>query len=206
MKKTAFLVIALCCMLTKAFVQTRGGNPKFDSNANPYIKILQDTAVGKRTAKFLMNFVQPEVLRDYFTSSPCSEYTQLSDTRITQFTEFVAQFMSGRTDVKQMTKAENDFKKKGVSSQAADIDYHINFIEQQGTFITDATAPVENLICRARGSLQAIKSIVSYLEAIRKVFPSVEAVDEVIQKAKQILLSYPDNKSLVALIKKNRNQ
>ncbi len=206
MRKTAFLILALCFLLAKTFAQARGGNPKFDSNANPYVKILQDTAAGKRTAQFLMNFVQPEVLRDYFTSSPCAEYTQLSDTRITQFTEFVSQFMSGRTDVKQMTKAENDFKKKGVSSQGADIDYHIDFIEQQGTFSTDANAPIENLICKAKGSLQAIKSIASYLEAVKKVFPSVEGTEEILQKAKQVLVKYPDNKSLVALIKKNRNQ
>ena len=151
-----------------------------------------------------MNFVKSEVLRDYFTASPCNEYVEISNTRITQFNDFVQQFLSGSSDPKQMKKAEEDFKKRGVGSFASDIDYHLSFIEKQGTFTGDAIVPVENLICRAKGGVQAIKSIVNYLEAVKKIFPSTPGVDEVIAKGKQALSSYSDNKSLLAVIKKNR--
>lgn len=205
MKKVCFFVIVQFFLLTDGFSQARGGNPKFDAAANPYEKILKDTATGKRTAKFLMNFIQPEVLRDYFTASPCNEYAELNNTRIAQFSEFVEQFVSGRTDVKQMTKAESDFKKRGVTAQIVDLEYHIGYIEKQGTFSSDAKEPVENLVCRAKGSLQAIKSIVAYLEAIKKLFSSIEGIDAAIQKGKQALSSYPDNKALLAIIKKNKS-
>ncbi|HCL05757.1 MAG TPA: hypothetical protein DHW64_07265 [Chitinophagaceae bacterium] len=206
MKKIAFIILVQFFLLVSSFSQERGGNPKFDLNMNPYEKIMKDTATGKRTAKFLMNFIQPEVLRDYFTSSPCTEYTQLSDTRINQFNEFVQKFVTGRIDAKQMTKAENDFKKRGVAAHMTEIDYHIGFIEKQGTFSADGNTPVENLICRARGSVQAIKSIVNYLEALKILFPAIQGIDEVIQKGNQALLSYPDNKSLLAIIKKNKSK
>lgn len=205
MKKTCFFVIVQFFLLANSFSQARGGNPKFDVDANPYEKILRDTAIGKRTAKFLMNFIQPEVLREYFTASPCNEYVELNNTRIAQFSEFVEQFVSRRTDAKQMTKAESDFKKKGVTAQMADLDYHIGYIEKQGTFSSDAKEPVENLVCRAKGSVQAIKSIVAYLEAVKKLFPSIDGIDDAIQKGKQVLVVYPDSKALLEIIKKNKS-
>lgn len=205
MKKIAFIILAHFFLLATGFTQARGGNPKFNAAENPYEKILKDTVTGKRTAKFLMNFTQPEVLRDYFTTSPCNEYAELNNTRITQFGAFVEQFISGRTDAKQMVKAESDFKKRGVTAQITEIEYHIGYIEKQGTFSSDAKEPVENLVCRAKGSLQAIKSIVTYLEAVKKLFPSIDGIDDAIQKGKQALVAYPDNKTLLAIIKKNKN-
>lgn len=201
------VVVAFCIVLISinATAQSGRGNPKFDAAANPYEKILKDTATGKRTARFIMNFLQPEVLRDYFVASPCNDYAEVSNTRITQFNEFVQQFLSGSSDPKQMKKAEEDFKKKGIVSFSADMDYYIGFIEKQGTFTGDANQPVENLICRAKGSVQAIKSMVIYLEAVKKVYPSVTGIDEVIEKGKQALSTYPDNKSLLTIIKKNKN-
>jgi hypothetical protein len=204
MKKITAILFVSFFTLSMAMAQPRGGNPKFDASANPYEKILKDTATGKRTARFIMNFLPTEVLRDYFNASPCNEYAELSNTRITQFNDFVQQFLSGSSDPKQMKKAEEDFKKKGTASFAADIDYHLGFIEKQGTFTSDANIPVENLICRAKGSVQAIKSIINYLEAVKKVFPSTPGVDDVIAKGKQSLSAYPDNKSLLAVIKKNK--
>ncbi len=205
MKKICFFVIVQFFFLVGGYSQARGGNPKFDAAANPYEKILKDTVTGKRTAKFLMNFIQPEVLRDYFAASPCNEYAELNNTRIAQFSEFVEQFISGRTDAKQMTKAENDFKKRGVTAQVTEIEYHIGYIEKQGTFSSDAKEPVEHLVCRAKGSLQAIKSIITYLEAVKKLFPSIDGIDDAIQKGKQALVAYPDNKALLAIIKKNKS-
>jgi hypothetical protein len=205
MKKIVFVPLCLLFVVLNAAAQSGRGNPKFDAAANPYEKILKDTATGKRTARFVMNFLQPEVLRDYFNASPCNDYAEVSNARMTQFNEFVQQFLAGSSDPKQMKKAEEDFKKKGTASFSADMDYHIGFIEKQGTFASDAIEPVENLICRAKGSVQAIKSMVIYLEAVKKVYPSVTGIDEVIQKGKQALSAYPDNKSLLAVIKKNKN-
>lgn len=205
MKKLFFFVPIHFFLLTTVFSQARGGNPKFDAAENPYEKILKDTVTGKRTAKFLMNFTQPEVLRDYFTASPCNEYAELNNTRITQFGAFVEQFISGRTDAKQMAKAESDFKKRGVTAQVTEMEYHIGYIEKQGIFSADAKEPVENLVCRAKGSVQAIKSILAYLEAVKKLFPSIDGIDDAIQKGKQALVAYPDNKALLAIIKKNKS-
>lgn len=205
MKQFQIILIALFLTGLSVKGQDRGANQKFDAGANPYEKLLKDTAAGKRTARFLMNFVKSEVLRDYFTASPCNDYVELSNTRITQFNDFVQQFLSGSSDAKQMKKAEEDFKKKDAASFASDIDYHLGFIEKQGTFTGDANVPVENLICRSKGSIQAIKSIVNYLEAVKRIFPSTPGVDDAIAKGKQALASYPDNKSLMAAIKKNRD-
>jgi hypothetical protein len=205
MKKIVLASFYLLLIIINAAAQPGRGNSKFDAATNPYEKILKDTAAGKRTARFVVNFLQPEVLRDYFNASPCNEYAEVSNTRMTQFNEFVQQFLSGSSDPKQMEKAEEDFKKKGTASFSADMDYHIGFIEKQGTFASDANQPLENLICRAKGSVQAIKSMVIYLEAVKKVYPSVTGIDEVIEKGKQALSNYPDNKSLLAVIKKNKN-
>lgn len=205
MKKLQTILIVLLFSGIFLQAQDRGGNPKFNTASNPYEKILKDTAAGKRTARFLMNFMKTEVLHDYFAASPCNEYVELSNTRISQFNGFVVQFLSGASDPKQMKKAEEEFKKKGASSYVADIEYHIGFIEKQGTFTGDAILPVEDLICRAKGSVQAIKSITSYLEAVKKLFPSTPGVDEAITIGKQALSIYPDNKSLLTVIKKNRD-
>ncbi len=204
MKRILIVILFQASLITVGFSQSRGGNPKFDPDTNPYEKIIKDPEPGKRTAKFFMNFNQPLVLRDYFDASPCNDYVNLSNVRIKQFNEFVDAFLKGGTDAKQMAKAENDFKKKGVKSQLEDIDYHIGFIEKQGTFANDANTPIENLLCRAKGSLQAIKSTVTYLEAIKKLFPAVEGLDEAIEKGKNTILAYPDNKSLLAIINKHR--
>ncbi len=206
MNRIVLLVIGQLLWITTVYGQARSANPKFDVAANPYEKIIQDTMAGKRTAKFLINFKQPEVLNDYFISSPCADYAQLSNTRIAQFNEFVDRFLNGSIDGKQMAKAEAEFNKRGVLAQKAEIEKHAGLIEKQGTFTTDANAPIENLICRAKGSLQSIKSVISYLVAVKKVFPTVQGVDAVIQDGEKILAAYPDNKSLMALIKQNKSQ
>nr|WP_294996135.1 hypothetical protein [uncultured Sediminibacterium sp.] len=206
MKQVLITVLLQCSLLVTGFSQARGGNPKFDADANPYEKIVKESDQGKRTAKFFQNFIQPPVLRDYFDASPCNEYVNLSNTRIEQFTDFVDAIIKGGIDAKQMTKAANDFKKRGIATQIADIDYHTGYIEKQGTFTTDNKVPVENLLCRAKGSLGAIKSIVAYLEAVKRLFPSIDDIDMAIQKGKSTIHAYPDNKSLLDKIKQNLNQ
>lgn len=206
MNRIVLLFVGQLFWIMTVYSQERSISPKFDASSNPYGKIIQDTMAGKRTAKFLINFKQPEVLNDYFISSPCADYAQLSNTRIAQFNDFVEQFLKGSIDGKQMDKAEAEFNKRGVLAQKAEIEKYAGLIEKQGTFTTDANTPIESLICRAKGSLQSIKSVINYLAAIKRVFPSVQGVDAVIQDGEKIIAAYPDNKSLMALIKQNKSQ
>ncbi len=204
MKKIfVFGILSIC--LSSLFAQPGRENPRHSPDANSYEKVLEDTARGKRTAKFLKNFTVPQVLRDYFTSSPCNDYQILSETRIQQFEAFVQQFLSGPSDPKQMKLATENFKKAGTGKSFEQIDYHFGFIEKQGTFTNDQQTPVENLICRAKGSIQALKSELAYLKALKKIFPETPGVDDGISRIEEGLKQYPDNKSLLALIKKNRD-
>lgn len=204
MKKSSITFLLVLSFLT-ALAQPRGESGRFSADANPYEKILEDTARGKRTAKFLKNFIAPQVARDYFNSSPCNDYVVLSETRIQQFEAFVQQFLSGANDPKQMKMAAENFKKAGTAKSLEQIDYHLSFIEKQGTFTSDQKEPVENLICRAKGSLQALKSELVFLKAIKRVFPETPGTDDGISRIEEGLKQYPDNKSLLALIKKNRD-
>ncbi len=203
--KNIILISLLFICQSSLFAQPGRENPRNSPDANPYEKVLEDTARGKRTAKFLKNFITPQVLRDYFTSSPCNDYQVLSETRIQQFEAFVQQFLSGPSDPKQMKMATENFKKAGTGKSFEQIDYHFGFIEKQGTFTTDQQTPVENLICRAKGSIQALKSELVYLKALKKIFPETPGVDDGISRIEEGLKQYPDNKSLLALIKKNRD-
>jgi len=203
--KKIFLFGLLSICLSPLIAQPGRENPRNSPDANPYEKVLEDTARGKRTAKFLKNFMVPQVLRDYFTSSPCNDFQALSETRIQQFEAFVQQFLSGPSDPKQMKMATENFKKAGTGRSFEQIDYHFGFIEKQGTFTNDQQTPVENLICRAKGSIQALKSELAYLKALKKIFPETPGVDDGISRIKEGLKQYPDNKTLLALIKKNRD-
>lgn len=203
--KKIFLFSLLCISLGTLLAQPGRENPRNSPDTNPYEKVLEDTARGKRTAKFLKNFIAPQVLRDYFTTSPCNDYQVLSETRIQQFEAFVQQFLSGPSDPKQMKMVAENFKKAGTGKSVEQIDYHFGFIEKQGTSTSDDNAPVENLICRAKGSIQALKSELAYLKALKKVFPETPGVDDGISRIEEGLKQYPDNRSLLALIKKNRD-
>jgi hypothetical protein len=116
MKKIfVFGILSIC--LSSLFAQPGRENPRHSPDANPYEKVLVDTARGKRTAKFL-KFCST-VLRDY-TSSPCNDYQVLSETRIQQFEAFVQQFLSGPSDPKQMKMATENFKKAGTAKFRTD--------------------------------------------------------------------------------------
>lgn len=195
----------LCIIIIFSSIAQDRVNAKFSSDSNPYESILKEEHTGKRTAKFLKNFIKPEVLRDYFQTSPCNEYATLSDTRITQFQTFITEFLSKEKDAKQMNTAEANFKKFNFKGLQSDIDKYRKYAEEQGTYVSDNNTPIENLLCRFKGGLQAIKSIQVYLEMIKKVFPSITEGDEALQLAKDILQTYPDNKSMLATIKKNLN-
>lgn len=203
--KTVSLVFTCSLFCLAAATQPRGENPKYNKDINPYEKILQDTARGKRTAKFLMNFLEPEVATSYFESSPCNDYVELGNTRIKQFQDFVQSFLSGASDPKQMKTAEANFQKNGVSKIAERIDYHIGYIEKQGTFASNANEPLENLLCRAKGSVQSIKSSQAYLTALKKIFPATPGIDDATKKASDAMAKYGDNKALLSVIKSNKN-
>lgn len=203
--KKIFLVSLMTIFLSQLIAQPGRENPRNSPDANPYEKVLEDTARGKRTAKFLKNFTVPLVMRDYFNSSPCNDYQVLSETRIQQFEAFVQQFLNGPSDPKQMKMATENYKKAGTGKNFEQIDYHFGYIEKQGTFSTDQQTPVENLICRAKGSIQALKSELAYLKAMKKIFPETPGVNEGISRIEEGLKQYPDNKSLLALIRKNRD-
>ena len=54
MKKNTFLICYMTIIVSSSQAQPgRGENPKFDPAFNPYEKVLDDTARGKRTARFL---------------------------------------------------------------------------------------------------------------------------------------------------------
>jgi hypothetical protein len=58
-QKIVCLLLVQLVLAINVYSQSRGGNAKFSAEVNPYEEIIQDTATGKRTAKFLMNFKQP---------------------------------------------------------------------------------------------------------------------------------------------------
>lgn len=200
------VVVSILLFTISVSAQPRGDNSKYDPNVNPYEKLLKDTARGKRTARFLMNLIEPVVARDYFQSSPCNDYAELSNVRIKQFQEFVQEFLNGTSDPKQMKTAEVKYQKAGTAKIIEAIDYHIGYLEKQGTYTSNGNEPLENLLCRAKGSIQAIKSTHAYLTALKKVFPSLTGMDEGIAKAQEVITKYGDNKSLLALIKGNKNE
>ncbi len=185
--------------------QPRGENPKFNPDFNPYEKILEDTARGKRTARFLKNFIQPEVLRDYFSSSPCNDFVVLSNARIEQFKEFVAKFQSMPSDPKQMKMAGDNYKKSGATKIKDELIYQWEFLEKQGSYTGDANEPVENLLCKTKGSVQYFKSALAYLEEFNTIFPNSPGVDEALKIAKEGIAKYGNNKAMMASIKGNKN-
>jgi hypothetical protein len=205
MRKCKTILLLSFFAVVSAYAQDRGGNPKYDPAFNPYEKILEDTARGKRTAKFVKNLYMPDCAKDKFYASPCNEYATLAETRIKQFNEFVDKFLSMPTDAKQMKLAEAQYNKEGVKKTVEIINYEATYIEQQGTYASNAKEPIENLVCRVKGSLQLIKNSLAYMEAVKKVFPSAAGVNEGIAAAKEMLSKYPDNKSIIALVKGNKN-
>jgi hypothetical protein len=205
MKKNKLFVSVLLLVVSAVSAQPRGENPKFNPDFNPYEKILEDTATGKRTARFLKNFVQPEVLRDYFSSSPCNDFVVLSDARIEQFKEFVAKFQSMPSDPKQMKMAGDNYKKNGATKIKEELIYQWEFLEKQGSFTGDANQPVENLLCKTKGSVQYFKSALAYLEELNRVFPNTPGVDEAVKIAREGIAKYGNNKAMLASIKENKN-
>jgi hypothetical protein len=206
MKTIVQVLSAMLLLINAAIAQpTRGENPKYDPAYNPYEKILEDTARGKRTARFLKNFLVPEVMTDKFMSSPCNDYAVLGDTRIEQFNDFVAKFLSMPSDPKQMKIAEDNYKKQGCAKTIGDLNYKIEYLEKQGTYTGDDTQPIENLLCRAKGSIQYVKNQLTYLEALKKIFPSTPDADNAIQVCKDAIAKYGTNKAILAAIKANQN-
>ncbi len=205
MKKFNLSVTLLLLGASVVFAQPRGENPKFNPDFNPYEKILEDTARGKRTARFLKNFVQPEVLRDYFSSSPCNDFVVLSDVRIQQFKEFVAKFRSMPSDSKQMKMAADNYKKNGTSKIKDELIYQWEFLEKQGSYTGDANEPLENLLCKTKGSVQYFKSALAYLEELNTIFPNTPGVEEATKIAKDGIAKYGNNKAMMTSIKANKN-
>lgn len=199
MKKITFLVTALLCAAT--FTNAQRGEGGDD---NPYAKIYTETHTGKRTARCLKNLLLPEVFNGSFNTSPCNGFAEKGDTRIKQFEEFINFFASSEKDDKQMQAAEKKYAAETFKHEYEDIDYRIGFADKQGTFTSDNITPIENLVCRVKGSLQSIKAIKVYLNGVKKIFPSAAAkADEAIKYADEALAKYPDNKTIIAGIKKN---
>ncbi len=205
MNKNCLSVIAFFLFASTVVAQPRGENPMYNSDFNPYEKVLEDTARGKRTARFLKNFMAPEVAGDKFQTSPCNDFVVLSDTRIEQFKEFVKKFQSMPSDPKQMKMAEDNFKKIGVAKIKDNLIQQWEYLEKQGTFTSDDKTPVENLLCRAKGSVQSFKSSLAYLEEVKKIFPSTLGVDEALKIAQEGVDKYGNNKAMLASIKENKN-
>jgi hypothetical protein len=196
--------IAILFFTINTFAQ-RGNNPAYDPEFNPYADLLKDTARGKRTARFLKYLMPLDYYRDKFQVSPCNDYITLANARIEQFNNMVNSFPPSDADPKQMKMAEAKYQKAGVSSVVERINYEMSYIEKQGTFTGDANEPIENLICRVKGSLQCFKTNLTYLEAIKKYFPSTPGVDDAIQLAKDGIQKYNTNKSIIAMVKGNKN-
>lgn len=205
MKKIKLTVSFLLFTVSVVLAQPRGENSVYNPDVNPYEKVLEDTARGKRTAKFLKNLTAPQVARDKFQSSPCNDFVVLSDARIEQFKEFVKQFQSMPSDPKQMKMAEENFKKTGVTKIKDDLIQQWEYLEKQGTFTSDDKTPIENLLCRAKGSVQAFKSSLAYLEELKKLFPNTPGVDEALKIAQEGVTKYGNNKAMLASIKENKN-
>jgi hypothetical protein len=183
----------------------RGTNPAYDPSVDPYADLLKDTARGKRTARFLKYLMPLDYYRDKFQTSPCNDYIVLADTRIEQFNKMVSSFPPSDADPKQMKMAEAKYQKEGVGSVVERLNYEMSYIEKQGTFTSDANQPIENLICRVKGSLQCFKNNLTYLEAVKKYFPSTPGVDDAIQLAKDGIQKYNTNKTIMAMVKGNKN-
>lgn len=197
MKKILTAIAAALIIAVTAFAQ-RGS-----TDDNPYAKIYAETHPGKRTARCLKNLLPPDDKNGSFYSSPCNDYAEISDTRIKQFQEFISFFVSSEKDEKQMKAAEKFYTDNGCKKEMEQINYHTGFIEKQGTFTSDKITPIENLLCKAKGSVQSLKCIKAYLEAVKKIFPSTPQLDEAIGKAGETLKQYADNKSILASIKNN---
>lgn len=207
MKKKLLLICITTVMTASSHAQPgRGENPKFDPAFNPYEKVLDDTARGKRTARFLKYLSTPEVLRDYFYSSPCNDFAVLADTRISQFKALVEKFKSMPIDPKQMKIAEDNYKKYGLAKLNADLAYEIENLEKQGSYTGNSKEPVENILCRAKGNIQTLKNNLAYLEAVKEFFPSTPGLEEAIQTARDGISKYGNNKTILASIKSNKNE
>lgn len=204
MKNKLYLLVIVLLLTTKLIAQ-RGENPKLSTDVNPYDKIINEPIVGKRTAKFLINFIRPEVLTQSFTSSPCNDFVELSNVRIKQFQEFVEKFNAGEKEAKQMQAADKKFSTDAKISNKLleEANYYKGLIEKQGTFTSDSNEPIENLLCRAKGSLQNLKSILVYAKQVKLLFSSTPNIDEVITSANQVVSDYADQKTMTAVIKKN---
>lgn len=173
---------------------------------NPYSKIYIETNPGKRTARCLKNLIQPDVFVGNFTSSPCNDIVERGNTRIQQFEEFINFFVSSEKDDKQMLASEKKYAIENFKQEYEAIDYRIDLTQKQGSFTIDNITPIENLVCKAKGNLQVLRSIKAYMAGVKKVFPSVAAkADEVIKYADEALAKFPDNKVIIASIKKNLN-
>lgn len=197
MKHILIAIMTVPVMTVSAFAQ-RGGN-----DDNPYAKIYTETHPGKRTARCLKNLLPPDDKNGSFYASPCNDYADISDTRIKQFQEFIAFFAASAKDEKQMKTAEKFYNENGCKKELEQINFHAGFIEKQGTFTGDKITPVENLLCKAKGSLQSLKCIKAYLEGVKKIFPAIPQADEAISKANEILQQYAGNTSILASIKRN---
>ena len=189
----------LTCAIFTSIAQRNGG-----TDDNPYSKIYEETHPGKRTARCLKVLLVPDIFDGFFTQSPCNDVVERGNERIKQFEEFINFFASSEKDEKQMQAAEKKYAAETFKHEYDDIDYRIGFADKQGTFTSDNITPIENLICRTKGSLQRIKAIKAYLAGVKKIFPSAAAkADEAIKYADEALARYPDNKAIMASIKKN---
>jgi hypothetical protein len=201
----AFILMVLFTNYSQA-QPSRGENPKFnDPSFNPYENVLDDTARGKRTARFLKNFIVPDELRDRFNASPCNDFVVLGDARVEQFNAFVSKFLSMPSDPKQMKIAEENFKKTGCAKTMGEINYNIELLEKQGSYTGDANEPIENLLCRTKGRIQYLKHNLAYLEALKKIFPNTPDVDNALSIARDGIAKYGNNKAMIASIKTNKN-
>jgi hypothetical protein len=199
MKKIRSILILLLSTANLVIAQRGGGNDE-----NPYAKIYTETHPGKRTARCLKNLLLPDVFNGSFTSSPCNDFIERGNTRLQQFEEFITFFASSEKDEKQIQAAEKKYSTETFKHEYEDIDYRIGFAEKQGTFTSDNITPIENLVCRVKGSLQSLKAIKAYLNGVKKIFPSIASkADEAIKYADEALSKYPDNKTILASIKKN---
>jgi hypothetical protein len=171
---------------------------------NPYAKIYIETNAGKRTARCLKSLFLPDVFNGSFNTSPCNDFAERGDTRIKQFEEFISFFSSSEKDDKQMQAAGKKYSAETFKHEYEDINYRIGYADKQGTFTSDNITPIENLVCRVKGSLQSIKAIKAYLTGVKKIFPSAATkADEVIKFADEALAKYTDNKAIIASIKSN---
>lgn len=199
MKRIVFIGTVLLCAVASTNAQRGEGG-----DDNPYAKIYTETNPGKRTARCLKSLFLPEVFNGSFNTSPCNDFIERGNTRIKQFEEFINFFSSSEKDDKQMQAAEKKYAAETFNHEYEDINYRMGYADKQGTFTSDNITPIENLVCRVKGSLQSIKAIKAYLIGVKRIFPSVATkADEVIKFADEALAKYTDNKAIIASIKKN---